>query len=494
MKKTWTGFLLVSMCLTALFPADSLAVSSTNSAASSSVAENALQQLLDRMPQLQGFQIESKEEIPSGYLVYLEKGTKIVRLILDFETGAPKAIGLWDTDKNNYSKERSVQSMDDAALMQTAELFVQHLLGTQEHTYRAYEIVRDSETRVMVYRYVNGIRFDDDYVVIFFDPAGEVANGLLQRNGLYEDHIFSAPTGILDSTAAQQALYAHFRLQYRSLLEEQKLPQASQTGETRAYLVYAPFLESPIDGLIDARSGEVSPVSELQRLAIQPKGSAPNLRTLEEASSFMQDGFGIDLSKSQASTKKQNENIYFTWDQERNRIAGMTVHAQSGNLMRLELAKTSPAQKLAPDSAKEKVLATMALLLPQTNSEVFSEEGNKEPVAGAPWLYRIYESKNGVIVSDHYFEAALNDEVLIVKRYGLPQEHVPAPVDSVDPKLAYEAYLQEHPLELIYTTPAKGEKPILVYIPTGDRNVHIDAVTGKPVREAGDTVYTGEEK
>jgi len=259
-------------------------------------------------------------------------------------------------------------------------------------------------------------------------------------------------------------------------------------------LVYAPFLESPIDGLIDARSGEVSPVSELQRLAIQPKGSAPNLRTLEEASSFMQDGFGNDLSKSQASAKQQNENIYFTWDQERNKIAGMTVHAQSGTLMRLELGKPSTVQKLAPDSAKEKVLTTMALLFPQTNSEVLLEEVNKEPVAGAPLLYRIFESKNGVVVSDHYFEAALHDEVLIVKRNGHPQEHVPNPADAVDPKLAYEAYLQVHPLGLIYTTPAKGEKPILVYVPTGDRNVHIDAMTGKPVREAGETVYTGEEK
>jgi len=486
LKKKWAGFLLVSMCLTALFPADSLAVSSTNSAASSSVAETALKQLLDRMPQLQGFRIESKEEIPSGYQVYLEKGTKQVRLILDFETGAPKAIGLWETDKNNHSKDGSVHSMDDAALMQTAELFVQHLLGTQEHSYRAYEIVRDSETRVMVYRYVNGIRFDDDYVAIFFDPAGEVANGLLRRSSLYEDHIFPAPTGILDSTAAQQALFAHFRLQYRSVLEEQKLPLASHTGEPRAYLVYAPFLESPIDGLIDAKSGEVSPASELQRFAIQPKGSAPNLRTMEEASSFIQDGFGIDLSTSQTSTKKQNENLYFTWDQERNKIAGMTVHAQSGTLMRLELANPSTAQKLASYSAKEKILTTMALLFPQKNSEVFLEEVNKEPAAGAPWLYRMYENKHGVIVSDHYFEAALNDEVLIIKRYGLPQEHVPDHDNAVEPKLAYEAYLQVHPLELIYTTPTKGEKPILVYIPNGDRNVHIDAVTGKPVREAND--------
>jgi hypothetical protein len=445
-----------------------------------------LQELLARVPELQGYQVTSKMKLEKDQtLFYLEKGDKMGYIVMDPLMGTPQFIS-FDLENRNRA-EQSTKRPDDATVTKTAERFVQNVLGTKENAYRAYKNMR-GENRISLYRYVNGVRFTQDFVTIKTNHAGEIISGNFERNGIYEESDFPVPSGIMEKNAAEQILYSRFGLQYINRFVEQAESQTGEPKKARPLITYSPFIGSPTHGQIDARTGAFISVSDVKRVSVQPPRANPALHTVEGAASFIQDYGGMNLSQSKVGVDEDDDKIRYIWKRDRAQLATLQVDPRSGALIHLQQNKPIATELSNSETAREIARRAVEQLLVPTSTEVYVTEGlDWDSLNATPYFYTFYESRNGLIVTDSsYFVTIYYDgrTVRDIRRRGTTPGQLTDPKGVVSPEQAFKAYLHAHPLELIYTIKEKGGKPTLVYQPAGESNVHIDAVTGHEIREA----------
>ena len=454
------------------------------------------------MPELQGYQVIQAMEIEQTYIAYLQKDQAMAIVELDPATGTPVAIRFDQADREPGETTQSTAS--DAELLDRAERFLQQFRGAKEGEYRAYQVLKDSlsvqddadlERRVVLYRYVNGIRFDRDYYMVTLNPAGDVIS-CTHAGPFFTDQQFPAADGLIGVEAANKALYSSFQLQYISRFRESVNVDAAEAGEVRPLLMYAPFTGSPVDGQIDARTGEVYAVNgSPQQVSLQPPPSPLALNTVEGATVFVQNGCGVDLSGLEAKVAREENQIRYRWELGQNNAIELLVNAHTGELILFQGEGMGRQVLVQPEAARETVVRAVEKLLSPAAKEGYIKElidvqGSDDKIYWARYFYIFYESRNGIIVADSGYQVEVNPEtgqVMLIRRTGSPAADLPDPSTAVAPEAAYREYQNVHPLELIYTLQEGSVVPTLVYQPAGDRDVHIDAVAGRAVRgQTGD--------
>lgn len=228
------------------------------------------------------------------------------------------------------------------------------------------------------------------------------------------------------------------------------------------------------------------------------------IRSNEEASRLLEELSGRHLD-SLAFTKREDESgpdariqKVFHWETEDERRLEVDTDANTGQVVGIWIPRADNRITVSQQEAFKEAVRFLETYVDPGVEEIqvsqIIEPAEANPVSSGDWQFEFIKSHEGVPVLEQDTDEAYIVTVdpstgkangFVNKTQHREEVTLPEKSGAVPVEQAAQAYLAHMPLQLAYTIKGvEGEElvePKLIYIPMGDEDIRIDAITGQAI-------------
>ncbi|RNB79496.1 peptidase [Brevibacillus fluminis] len=479
--------------------------------------------LREALPELNPDAVLSNKGVhSSGYSFLLMNADKEGNQALISMTGQGDALTDYAVESVG-NRQEPVEWAPKTVAVGKADQFLQSMLGEERKQYRETGNY-DNPTYM---RYYNDIPVLEDSLYVAVDKSGRIRQ-YTRSDVVYDPVALPDPSSAVPRQSAEGVLAKNMKLRYIEQVVIKRDPQAGGKPEVRPMLDYTPAVADLQMGIsrslywyIDAVTGKIqygagnNGIDYDRRGTNEPitlnagKNNQPVMvKTKEEAASLLAKDMGVDVKGLKSGEGKDDDSPsgkkkHFFWETKEGRQIDVTIDAQTGRVVDITIPRVDHNITVSEQVAFKEAIGFLEKFVDRGVTEVqlsqVIEPGEPNPVSSGSWEFEFIKSHEGVPVLEQYPGEAyiISVDPSTGKVHGFVnrthmQEAVALPDKSkaVPVEQAVREYLAYMPLQLAYTVKgAMGERlasPKLVYVPMSDskyadRNITIDAITGKAV-------------
>jgi hypothetical protein len=398
---------------------------------------------------------------------------------------------------------KQVESTDTtpkAVAMERADSLMRTALGEDAKNYRMQGY---SNNTVRYVRYLNGLPVLGDDISVAVNESGQIESYDKEAHK-YDLSAAPNPAEAVLKTAAEAEVTRNLKLTY-------VLPQENKEDmdSDRAMLQFTPALVG--DWRIDAVSGKMEygygsngmAYDHLPYRPISLQGARePKLIwTKEQAAELLNAQSQADLTQMKyreyvegeeepASTKKK----HFEWTNGDDQLLEVVTDTATGRVVEINTPRFNDQIKVSQEEALEAANRFLMQAIDPNVEEVqlsqMMQPGESTPVSHGSWQFEYLQSYQGIPVtysneSEAYIVAVdpFTGKVHSFKDFSpsaAEKVSYPEPAGVMAKEQAARLFLQENPLQLVYTIDGfdgSQSEPRLVYMPQPGRTTAINAIT-----------------